>query len=167
VAGGAGVQTSALYVREGDGFYEADADQILLRARELIDRHFHAGCLVLDSPHRTRLFLQIHLGARDHEVFAVLFLGPQNRLIEYVELFRGTIDAATVHPREVAKEALARNAAAVILVHNHPSGDVKPSKGDERITLRLKAALELVGVSVIDHMIVGESVVSFVELGLL
>lgn len=163
----ASVQTSTLYVREGDAFHEAPAGQILLQARKLIDRQFHTDCLVLGSPHLTRLFLKIHLGARDYEVFAVLFLDIRHRLIEYVELFRGTIDATAVHPREVAKEALARNAAAVILVHNHPSGDARPTQVDERMTLQLKAALDLVGVNVIDHMIVGESVVSFVELGIL
>jgi DNA repair protein RadC len=165
--GDARIQTTTLYVREGDAFREAPAHQVLLQAQELIDRQFRSRCLVLSKPELLRLFLKIHLGGRDHEVFAVLFLDTQRRLIEYVELFRGTIDATEVHPREVVKEALARNAAAVILVHNHPSGAAEPSQADERITMRLKAALDLVGVKVVDHMVVGEFITSFVELGLL
>jgi DNA repair protein RadC len=165
--GDAPVQMTPLYVREGDAFYEAPARQILLQAQQLIDRQFHRQCLVLSNPQLVRVFLKIHLGRHDHEVFAALFLDSHHRLIEYVELFRGTIDAAQVHPREVVKEALARNAAAVILAHNHPSGVGRPSKADQRMTMQLKEALDLVGVKVLDHIIVGESIASFVELGLL
>ena len=164
---GDAVQLTPLYVREGDAFYEAPARQILLQAQELIDRQFHRQCLVLSNPQLVRVFLKIHLGRHDHEVFAALFLDSHHRLIEYVELFRGTIDSAQVHPREVIKEALARNAAAVILAHNHPSGVGQPSKADQRMTMELKEALDLVGVKVLDHIIVGESITSFVELGLL
>ena len=165
--GDTGSQTTTLYVREGDAFHEAPALQVLLQAQELIDQQFHSRCLVLTNPQLTRLFLKIHLGAREYEVFAVFFLDSHRRLIEYVELFRGTVDASEVHPREVAKEALARNATAVILAHNHPSGVAEPSQADVRITKRLKEALDLVGVMVVDHMIVGESITSFVELGIL
>ena len=91
----------------------------------------------------------------------------RHRLIEYVELFRGTIDAASVHPREVVKEALARNAAAVICCHGHPSGDATPSAADELITRRLRDALALIEVKLLDHLIVGETVRSMAELGLL
>lgn len=165
--GNAGIQMTTLYVREGDAFREAPERLVLLQAQELIDQKFHSQCWVFGNPQLTRLFLKIHLGGRDHEVFAALFLDAHRRLIEYVELFRGTIDIAEVHPREVVKEALARNAAAVIFVHNHPSGVAEPSEADERITRRLRAALDLVGVKVVDHMVVGESMTSFVELGLL
>ena len=165
--GDAAIQMTRLYVREGDAFYEAPARQILLQAQELIDRQFHRQCLVLSNPQLVRVFLKIHLGRHDHEVFAALFLDSHHRLIEYVELFRGTIDVAQVYPREVVKEALARNAAAVILAHNHPSGVGRPSKADQRMTMQLKEALDLVGVKVLDHIIVGESIASFVELGLL
>jgi DNA repair protein RadC len=154
-------------VREGDAFYAAPARQILLQAEELIDQQFHRQCVALSDPQLVRVFLKIHLGRHAHEVFAVLFLDSSHRLIEYVELFRGTIDTAQVHPREVIKEALVRNAAAVIFAHNHPSGVAQPSKADQRITMQLKEALDLVGVKVLDHVIVGESVTSFVELGLL
>ena len=165
--GDAAAQLSPLYVREGDAFYAAPARQILLQAEELIDQQFHRQCVALSDPQLVRVFLKIHLGRHAHEVFAVLFLDSSHRLIEYVELFRGTIDTAQVHPREVIKEALVRNAAAVIFAHNHPSGVAQPSKADQRITMQLKEALDLVGVKVLDHVIVGESVTSFVELGLL
>jgi DNA repair protein RadC len=99
-------------------------------------------------------------------VFAVLFLDNQHRLIEYVELFRGTIDAAAVYPREVVKETLSRNAAAVIFAHNHPSGSVEASQADRMLTDRLKQALALVDVRVLDHIIVaGNATVSFAERG--
>ena len=160
-------QMTTLYVREGEAFYEAPVRQVLLQAQELIDQQFHRQCSVPFNAQLVRVFLKIHLGRYDHEVFAVLFLDSSHRLIEYVELFRGTVDTAQVHPREVIKEALARNAAAVILAHNHPSGIAEPSHADVRITMRLKEALDLVGVMVVDHMIVGESITSFVELGLL
>ena len=97
------------------------------------------------------------LGARDHEVFAVLFLDNRHRLIEYVELFRGTIDAASVYPREIVKAALLRNAAAVTLVHNHPSGKVEPSREDRAVTTRVVEAGETIGIEVLDHVIIGET----------
>ena len=161
------IQVPTLYVREGDVFRKAPERLVLLQAQELIDQQFHGRCQALSNPELVRVFLKVHLGGRDHEVFAVFFLDAHRRLIEYVELFRGTIDSAEVHPREVVKEALARNAAAVILAHNHPSGIAEPSLADERITMQVKAALDLFGVKLVDHLIVGESVASFVELGLL
>jgi DNA repair protein RadC len=156
-----------LYVRKGNAFHEAPASQVLLHAQELIDRQFRSRCLLPRNPQSMRVFLKVYLAGRGHEVFAALFLDAHQRLIEYVELFRGTIDGADVYSREVVKEALARNAAAVIFVHNHPSGVAEPSMSDERLTKKLEAALDLVGVKVLDHIIVGESITSFVELGLL
>jgi DNA repair protein RadC len=156
-----------LYVRKGDAFYEAPASQILLQAQELIDQQFRSRCSIPSNPQLMRVFLKVYLAGRGHEVFAALFLDARQRLIEYVELFRGTIDGADVYSREVVKEALARNAAAVIFVHNHPSGVAEPSFADELLTKKLEAALDLVGVKVLDHMIVGESITSFAELGLL
>lgn len=111
-------------------------------------------------------YLQTLLQDYEHEVFSVLFLDSQHRVIGFEELFRGTIDAASVYPREVVKRALACNAAAVILVHNHPSGDPEPSDADRRITQRLKEALALVEIRVIDHVVVGsEDCVSLAERG--
>ncbi|SDM19377.1 DNA repair protein RadC [Franzmannia pantelleriensis] len=111
-------------------------------------------------------YLQILLQDYEHEVFSAIFLDSQHRVICFEELFRGTIDSASVYPREVVKQALANNAAAVILAHNHPSGDPEPSDADRRITQRLKDALGLVEVRVIDHIVVGsEGCVSFAERG--
>jgi len=158
---------SMLYVREGDHFREAEARDVLDRANALIAQRYRAGSPVLDAPTRTREFLNLKLGALEHEVFAALFLDNRHRLIEYVELFRGTIDGASVHPREVVKEALARNAAALIFCHCHPSGQASPSQADELITRRLREALALVDIRVLDHFIVGQTIASFAELGIL
>jgi len=158
---------ATLYIRDGDLFREAGARDVLDRAQALIAQRFRAGTPVLSAPNRTREFLRLKLGALDHEVFSVLFLDNRHRLIEYVELFRGTIDGSSVHPREVVKEALARNAAALILAHVHPSGVASPSRADEQITQRLKSALALVDIRVLDHFVVGETIVSMAESGLL
>ena len=113
-------------------------------------------------------YLQVLLQDYEHEVFSALFLDSQHRVICFEELFRGTIDSASVYPREVVKQALACNAAAVILVHNHPSGDPEPSDADRRITQRLTEALGLVEIRIIDHIVVGtEGCSSFAELGYL
>ena len=101
-------------------------------------------------------FLIARLRDREHEVFCCLFLDSRHRLISFEELFRGTVDGASVHPREVVKQALARNATAVILAHNHPSGIAEPSQADEIITTRLRDALALVDIRVLDHLIVGD-----------
>ena len=122
----------------------------------------------ISNPRATREYLRLRLAVQDHEVFAILFLDNRHRVIEFVPLFRGTIDGASVHPREVVKEALSRNAAAVILAHNHPSGVAEPSQADELITNRLRDALALVDVRVLDHLVVtGDAIVSFAERGLL
>jgi DNA repair protein RadC len=123
---------------------------------------------LLTSPDLVRNYLSAQLRHQAQEVFAILFLDNQHRLIAYEEMFFGTIDGASVYPREVVKKALAKNAAAVILAHNHPSGIAEPSQADQRITRRLQDALLLVDVRVIDHMVVGaREVVSFAERGLL
>lgn len=118
------------------------------------------------SPGDTKRFLKLKLAELEHEVFAVLFLDNRHRLINYEEMFRGTIDGASVHPREVVKRALQHNAAAVILAHNHPSGVAEPSRADEQITRRLKEALALVEIRVLDHLIVGSEITSMAERGL-
>tara|TARA_R110000764_G_scaffold20693_2_gene52980 strand:+ start:28278 stop:28766 length:489 start_codon:yes stop_codon:yes gene_type:complete len=112
-------------------------------------------------------FLNLRLGYQEREVFAVLFLDSQHRLIEYQELFFGTIDAAAVYPREVIKAALDHNAAAVIFSHNHPSGVSQPSQADIAITEKLKKALDLIDVRTLDHIIIGEDTFSFAESGYL
>ena len=123
---------------------------------------------LLTTPDLVRSYLSSQLRHQPREIFAVLFLDNQNRLIAYDELFYGTIDGASVYPREVVKKALSRNANSVILAHNHPSGVAEPSQADQRITQRLQDALSLVDIRVIDHMIVGDKeVISFAERGLL
>ena len=122
----------------------------------------------LANPDSTRRFLQSRLRGYPHEVFACLFLDNRHRVIEYEALFRGTVDGATVHPREVVKAALGYNAAAVILAHNHPSGVAEPSQADIHLTRRLREALGLVDIRVVDHVIVGDGeAVSFAERGLI
>jgi len=121
-----------------------------------------------ESPERVREYLQLQLAAREHEVFAVLFLDAQHRLLQFDEMFRGTLTQTSVYPREVVRRALALNAAAVILAHNHPSGVAEPSRADEHLTQQLKAALALVDVRVLDHLVVGQGqVVSMAERGLM
>ena len=121
----------------------------------------------LDSPDATRRYLQSRMRDYEQEVFACLMLDNKHRVIVFRELFRGSISSASVYPREVVKQALADNAAAVILAHNHPSGVAEPSQSDIHITERLKKALELVDIRVLDHLVVGDDVVSFSERGLL
>jgi DNA repair protein RadC len=156
---------TTLYVREDSGFREASAQDVLTRAQSLIAQRFRTGTPVLSSPARTHEFLKLKLGGRECEMFCMLALDNRLRLIEFVELFRGTVDGASVHPREVVKEALRLNAAGVILVHNHPSGISVPSQADELITQRLKEALALIDVRVVDHLIVGDTIHSFTESG--
>ena len=110
---------------------------------------------VFDSPNAVRDYLQLQLAQRPHEVFAVLFLDSQHRLIALEELFRGTLGQTSVYPREVALRALHHHAAAVVLAHNHPSGSVQPSRADETLTQTLKSTLALIDVRVLDHVIVG------------
>lgn len=122
----------------------------------------------LSNPDETRAYVTARLRGHAHEVFACLFLDNRHRIISFDELFHGTIDGTSVHPREVVKRALSHNAAAVILAHNHPSGVAEPSTADELITRSLKDALALVDIRVLDHLIIGDGqAVSFAERGLL
>jgi DNA repair protein RadC len=122
---------------------------------------------VFDSPQAVKQYLQLHLAAKAHEVFAVLFLDSQHRLLTMEELFRGTLTQTSVYPREVVLRALHHQAAAVVLAHNHPSGSVQPSRADEALTQTLKAALALVDVRVLDHVIVAPGqALSMAEKGL-
>jgi DNA repair protein RadC len=140
-------------------------------ALELARRHYQqlmSTGSALANPRATREFLRMRLRDLPHEVFCCVYLDNRHRVIAFEELFRGTIDGASVHPREVVKEALARNAASVIFAHNHPSGIAEPSQADELITRRLKEALSLVDIRVVDHLIVGDhGCTSFAERGLL
>ncbi|KRE89483.1 DNA repair protein RadC [Frateuria sp. Soil773] len=159
---------SSLLVRDARGRYiPATADQILSAARQVVDRKMQRGA-DFGSSADVKAYLRAKLAGLDHEVFAVLFLDNRHRLIEYVEMFRGTLDGAPVYPREVVKEALRLNAAAVILAHPHPSGNSQPSQADKMITRELREALALIGVRVLDHFVVaGNDAVSMAERGLL
>jgi DNA repair protein RadC len=144
---------------------------VLQAALELARRHYRETLRVgpaLTATAATRAFLLAQLRDRCYEVFCCLYLDNHHRLIAFEEMFRGTIDGASVHPREVVRQALSHNAAAVILAHNHPSGVSEPSKADELITHRLKDALALIDVRVLDHLIVGDGrCSSLVEKGML
>ncbi len=145
----------------------ATDEQILEAARQVVDRMMQRGNR-FTSPADVQTYLQTKLAGLEHEVFAVLFLDQRHRLIEYVELFRGTIHEAHVHPREVVKMALRLNAAAVIVSHNHPSGDPTPSGADRSVTCRLKDALGFVDVRLLDHIIIGgKASVSMAQRGLI
>lgn len=138
---------------------------ILRMAHQLARQRLTKG-RVLSAPEQVFSHLEMLLQHYEHEVFAVLLLDTKHRILGFHELFRGTLDEASVHPREVVKLALAHNAAAVILVHNHPSGDPEPSQADIRLTCVLKEALNLVGTRTLDHVVVGlEGSVSLAQRG--
>ncbi len=156
---------------EKTGGYEtlrpASVEEIIDMARRLLNRKFAKGRSIT-SPTASREFLLLKLAHYEHEVFSAIFLDNRHRVLAYEELFRGTIDGASVHPREVVKRALQLNAAAIIFAHNHPSGYPEPSQADISLTGRLKEALGLIDVRVLDHFIVGGvEVVSFSERGLI
>lgn len=145
----------------------AQLSALLEVAKRCLGEEIRAGA-ALTSPSSVRDYLRIALGSREHEVFVVLFLDSQHRVIRSEELFRGTLGQTSVYPREVVKAALAANAAAVIFAHNHPSGVAQPSQADELLTRSLRDALALVDVKVLDHFIVaGNHCLSFAERGLL
>jgi DNA repair protein RadC len=137
-------------------YLPASVDQTLEAARLAIELKMQRGA-EFTSPTLVKEYQRNKLAGFEHEVFAVLFLDTRHRLIEYREMFHGTIDSASVYPREVVKEALRLNAAAVILSHNHPSGNPEPSSADKALTQRLKEALGLVEVRVLDHVVVAAS----------
>ena len=142
-------------------------DQTIKRALKILDERMRIGD-ALASPEVVRNYLRLLLHDREHEVFVVVFLNAQNRVIASQELFRGTLTQTSVYPREIVKAVLAYNAAAVIFAHNHPSGVAEPSRADELLTQSLKQALALLEVKVLDHFIVaGAAAVSFAERGLL
>jgi DNA repair protein RadC len=141
------------------------ADDVLNFAMEIVGQRFQRGAC-MSSPEATRQFLTLQLAGKEHEVFGALFLDSQHRLIQGEELFRGTIDSTSVHPRVVVQRALQLNAASLILYHNHPSGVAEPSAADRYITERLVQSLGLIDVPIIDHFVVaGTKLVSFAERG--
>ena len=145
----------------------ASADEVLSQAWGVLVDRVKPG-VTLSSPQDVKDYLRLEVGMLEHEVFCVVFLDAQHRIIELRQMFRGTVTQTSVYPREVVKESLQLNAAAVILAHNHPSGAPEPSRADEFLTQTLKTALQLVDVRVLDHLVVtANATVSFAERGLL
>lgn len=132
-------------------------DAIIEQALAILSKRMKTCTEVFTSPDNVKSYLRLKIGSLEHEMFTVLFLNAQHSLIECKEMFRGTLTQASVYPREVVKEALALNACAVILAHNHPSGTVVPSKADIMLTNNLKAALTLIDVRVLDHIVVSDN----------
>ena len=144
------------------------AQRTIKRALTLLDRHLRETGVGFTSTQAARDWLKLKMAGLEREEFMVLYLNQQNQLIAYETLFAGSISSTEVHPREVVKRALYFNAAAVILAHNHPSGDTTPSQADKALTQRLVQALQLVDIRVPDHLIVGGTqILSFAEHGLL
>lgn len=168
---------SAVKTQKKTGTHQSDAlttdlfmlsdDQIIARALHVLEARARYGD-ALTSPAAVRDYLRLRLGGLEHEVFAVVWLDSQNQVIEFEELFRGTINQSAVYPREVLKAGLAANAAACIFAHNHPSGLPEPSSADIALTRRLKDALGLADIRVLDHLIAtAGGITSMAERGLL
>ncbi len=153
-----------LFIKEGDLFREASETIVLDSARRIVRAKFSDHRPEVRSSESLHDFLMLQIGSLDHEVFAVFLLDAQMHLMEYVELFRGTADTANIYPREVLKCVLASRATAVVLAHNHPSGDPQPSGADLVLTGRIKQALEHIEVRLHDHLIVGRRVTSLREI---
>lgn len=147
--------------------FPANEQRIIRRALRLLEKYQRQPGEQFLSTSFTKTWLQLQLAHQEREVFIVTYLDNQHRLLEREILFTGTLSHIEVHPREVVKSALKHNAAAVILAHNHPSGSAEISQQDKHITQRIVKALALVDVRVLDHLVVGNDVVSFAELGLL
>lgn len=156
-----------LFVQDQDGqYYPASEKLVLTEADKLSGYRLRRGTMISSSD-SARSVIGYKLRDKQSEVFACLFLDSSHRILAFKEMFRGSINKATVHPREVVKEALQLNAAAVILAHNHPSGDSTPSDQDIELTHTLKDILKVIDVRVLDHLVIGEEVTAFSDLGLL
>ena len=161
------IHDKTLYIHDGEGKYvPAPSNVVIDEAKRRLGARLE-GLNALTSPELARDAIRFRFAGLEHEIFACLFLDNQHRVIKFEELFRGTIDGASVYPREVVKVALAHNSAALMFAHNHPSGVAEPSEADKFITQRLKQALGLLDIRVLDHFIVGDDIYSFAEHGLL
>lgn len=164
---------TAFTLNESTGEYDVarpvSGDEIVNQAKEILQSSIRrTDGTVFTDPESVKTFLHLALSTEKREVFACLFLDNRHRLIDFERLFFGTVDGASVHPRIVVQRALHHNSAAVILAHNHPSGVAEPSQADQSITKRLKDALALVDIRVLDHMVVGsDEIVSMAERGLI
>ncbi len=158
------------FAQDEQGYYttrRVSDDDVLTLAATIFEHRFTRGDAIQNAQDAAQL-IRHRLAAREHEVFAVIWLDTRHRFLGYDELFRGTIGGTAVYPREVVKVALRANASAALIAHNHPSGVCEPSPADEVLTTKIKQALEIIDVRLLDHLIVaGEGVVSFSERGLL
>lgn len=145
----------------------AEESAIIVQAQAILSNHLRKNGPAFTSPDLVCTYLRTRFFGLEHEEFHIIYLDNQHRLLQTEKMFRGTIDGASVYPREVAKAALRWNAAALIFVHNHPSGVCEPSQADRNITQKLKDALALFDIKVLDHFIVGDEVYSFAEHGLI
>ena len=156
-----------LFSKDKSGcYFEADTEDIIFEATEIYNASFRRGQSICD-PEAAKQMIKLKLVHYEYEVFACLYLDNQHRVLAFEELFRGTLDGTAVYPREVVKAALRLNAGAVIFAHNHPSGIAEPSQADRNITEKLIKALGLVDIRVLDHLVVGETVTSMAERGML
>jgi DNA repair protein RadC len=156
-----------LFVKGEEGFEQVPNLLLIECARLVLQAHFRPGTPVLQNLHLLHDFLTFEIGVRDYEAFGLILLDGRDGLIDYVELFRGSIDTVTVHSRPIVECVLKHKATGVILVHNHPNGRCKPSDDDLALTERLKRILVQIEVRVLDHLIVGASIYSFADHGLL
>lgn len=157
------VSVPNIYIKEIKESLVISEALYILENRAKYQDNFTTSC-----PDDTKKFIRLKLSNLEQELFSILLLDNRHRLIKYVQMFQGTIDGASVYPREVVKEALKANAAAIIIAHNHPSGVSEPSNADERITLRIKDACSTVDIRLLDHLIVGsEDIVSLAERGVI
>jgi DNA repair protein RadC len=159
---------STNFVRDAaTGLASVPDSEIIAAALKILSKRMSRGS-VLSNPRAAREYLALRFGHVEHEVFSAIYLTKRHQVIACEELFRGTVDGASVHPRIVVKQALRHNAAAMLISHNHPSGQIEPSQADELITQRLKSALDLIDVRLVDHIITsGGSTLSMAERGLL
>lgn len=140
-------------------------NEIIAMALQIMEGRLRYSSTDFESPTAALEYFTLRLGEKEHEVFSVAFLDARHRLIECKDMFTGTIDGASVYPREIMKEALNQNAAAIILAHNHPSGDATPSHSDRALTDRVRGVMQLVDVRVLDHIVVGAESVSMTKMG--
>jgi DNA repair protein RadC len=158
---------TTLFVCDGDGFRAAKSEEILECAEATMSRRIRVGSPVFKQPAAVRSYLRLHLGDLPYEVFGCLYLDSRYRLIAREDLFHGTIDGCVISTREVIRSCILHAAASLVIYHNHPSGDTTPSQADERVTLTIKQTAALIDVRLLDHWIIGESVISMAELGLI
>jgi len=157
---------TTLFVCDGGAFREAKSEEVLQCAEATLSRRCRIGSPVLSRPEEVRSYLRLHLAHLPYEMFGCLYLNSRRRLIAREDLFRGTIDGATVYAREIIRGCIRHEAAELLLYHNHPSGDPSPSEADQSMTARIQEAAHLIDVRVLDHWIVGQTVISMAELGM-